>query len=213
MEREKFKCPGCGEEIMMDIHEFVDVSEEPSYKEKVMNGSFFLAKCPKCGDETLAEYPMMYMDPAKKLTVYMVPGHDASLLDQLNSLELPESAVDSEAVFRLVRDGGELLEKILIFDGGRDDRVIELYKALVYENIKDEWPKMRREDLLYYLDESDEFFIIWDYTNALGEQLTVNLDEALYEELVREYLPVLAVSPGKYEEVNGAWLSERVEVD
>ena len=213
MEREKIKCPGCGEEIMMDIHEFVDVCVEPSYKEKVMNGSFFLAKCPKCGDETLAEYPMMYMDPDRKLTIYMAPEHDNSLLAQLNSLELPESSIDAEAVFRVVKDGGELLEKILIFDGGRDDRIIELYKALVYENIKGEWPKVRREDLLYYLDGEEDYFIIWDYTNAMGEQLTVNLDEELYGQLERDYLKSLSVPAGKYAEVNAAWLSERVDVE
>ena len=213
MEREKFKCPGCGEEIIMDIYEFVDVCEEPSYKEKVMNGSFFLAKCPKCGDETLAEYPMMYMDPSKKLTVYMAPEHDDSLLSQLNSLELPESAVDTEAIFRVVKDGGELLEKILIYDGGRDDRIIELYKALVYENIKDEWPDVHRENLLYYLEGEEDYFILWDYTNAMGEQLTVNLDDQLYEELVRDYLGALEVPAGKYAEVNAAWLAERVDVD
>ena len=197
----------------MDIHEFVDVCEEPSYKEKVMNGSFFLAKCPKCGDETLAEYPMMYMDPSKKLTVYMAPEHDDSLLSQLNSLELPESAVDTEAIFRVVKDGGELLEKILIYDGGRDDRIIELYKALVYENIKDEWPDVHRENLLYYLEGEEDYFILWDYTNAMGEQLTVNLDDQLYEELVRDYLGALEVPAGKYAEVNAAWLAERVDVD
>ena len=213
MEKEKFKCPGCGAEMTMDIHEFVDVKEDPTYKEAIMSGAFFLAECPACGEATLAEYPMMYMDPDRKLTVYMAPGHDDTLLDQLNSLELPESAVDTEAVFRVVRDGGELLEKILIADGGRDDRVIELYKALVYENIKEEWPDVRREDLLYYLDGEEDYFIIWDYTNAMGEQLTVNLDEALYQELVQDYLVALEVPAGKYAEVNADWLAERIDVE
>ena len=155
----------------------------------------------------------MYMDPSKKLTVYMAPEHDDSLLSQLNSLELPESAVDIEAIFRVVKDGGELLEKILIYDGGRDDRIIELYKALVYENIKDEWPDVHRENLLYYLEGEEDYFILWDYTNAMGEQLTVNLDDQLYEELVRDYLGALEVPAGKYAEVNAAWLAERVDVD
>ncbi len=213
MEKEKFKCPGCGTEITMDVHEFVDVKEDPAYKDAIMSGAFFLAQCPACGASTLAEYPMMYMDPDRKLTVYMAPGHDDSLLSQLNSLELPASAVDPEAVFRVVQDGGELLEKILIADGGRDDRVIELYKALVYENIKEEWPDVRREDLLYYLDGEEDYFIIWDYTNAMGEQLTVNLDEALYQELVQDYLAALEVPAGKYVEVNATWLASRIDVE
>lgn len=213
MERETFKCPGCGHEITANLREFVDAAADPQYKEQIMTGEFFLLKCPECGEQTLAEYPVMYMDPDKKLNVYMAPGHEPALLDQLNSLELPEADIDEEAVFRVVSDGGQLLEKILICDGGRDDRVIELYKALVYENIKEEWPRTRREDILYFLDDEGDYFIIWDYTNAAGEQLTVNIDEELYEELKRDYLPALAVPAGKYAEVDAAWLSERVDVE
>ena len=213
MEKEKIKCPGCGHEIIMNLHEFVDVTTDPDYKEQIINGQFFTVKCPECGDETLAEYPIMYMDPSKKLTVYMAPGHDDSLLEQLNSLELPESDLDDEAVFRVVEGGAELLEKLLIFECGRDDRVIELYKALVYENIKDEWSHIRREDLLFFLDGEEEYFIVWDYTNAAGEQLTVNLDEELYDKLKDEYLPALAVPAGKYVEVDYRWLETKVQVE
>lgn len=215
METEKIKCPGCGYEMTASIHEFVDVTTDPDYKEKIINGTFFLNKCPKCGDETLAEYPFMYMDPSKKLTIYMSPEYDEGLLEQLNSLELPESDLDEDAVFRVVEDGAELLEKILIFDSGRDDRVLELYKALVYENIKEDWGHIRRKDLLYFNDEnsSEDFFIVWDYTNAEGEQLTVNIDEELYSALEKDYGDALKVPAGKYAKVDAGWLAERVDVE
>lgn len=99
MEKEKFKCPNCEHEITMNLNEFVDVSTDPEFKEKIMNGEFFLIKCPECGDETLVEYPVMYMDPDKKLTIYMAPEHEADLLEQLNSLEVPEGDLDEEADF------------------------------------------------------------------------------------------------------------------
>lgn len=213
MEKEKFKCPGCGQEMIKNLHEFVDVSTDPEYKTQIMNGEFFMEKCPGCGDETLAEYPFMYMDPSKKLNIYMAPGHDKELLEQLNSLELSESDLDPEAVFRVVNDGAALLEKILIFDQGRDDRILELYKALIYGNIKEDWPKVKREDLLYFVDGEEDYFIVWDYTNAAGEQLTVNIDEELYDRLTEDYSPVLEIPVGKYAEVNAAWLAERIEVE
>lgn len=213
MEMEKVKCPGCGNEMNMEIHEFVDVSTDPEYKERIMNGSLFLVKCPECGEETLAEYPVMYMDPSKKLTIYMAPGHDEGLLEQLNSLELPETEIDEEAVYRVVESGEELLEKILIYDGGRDDRLMELYKALIVENIKEEWPQVKREDLLYFLDGDEEYFIVWDFQNLAGEQMTINIDDELYDQLKRDYLPALAVPAGKYVEVNMTWLDQRIQVE
>lgn len=212
MEREIFNCPNCGEEITVHLTEFVDVSMDPDYKQQIMNGDFFLVKCPKCGDETLAEYPVMYMDPDKKLTVYMAPGHDDELLKQLNSLDIPAADVDDEAVFRVVSNSAELLEKILMADGHRDDRIMELYKAIIVENVKEEWPQIQVSDLLYFLDNGEEYFIVWDFDNALGEQLTVNIDDELYDNLKENYLSGLAIPANTYAEVNAGWLAERVDV-
>jgi len=213
MEKEKFKCQGCGAQITRQFKEFVDVTVEPQCKGQILNGQFFLTKCPRCGEATLTEYPVMYTDPSRKLTVYLAPEHDDALLAQLNSLELPEEEADPEAVFRVVNSSSDLLEKILIFDGGRDDRLIELYKALIYENLKEEFPKIKREDLLYFRNESGDFFIVWDYINAKGEQLTVNLDDTLYGQLRDQYLQFLEVPAGKYAEVDRAWLDQRVDVE
>lgn len=197
----------------MGIHEFVDVEADPELKEQIMTGELFLVKCPDCGEETLAEYPVMYMDPAKKLNIYMAPGHDEDLLMQLNSLDMPEAEVDNDAVFRVVESGEELLEKILIFDRGRDDRILELYKAIIVENIKDEWPDVHHKDILYFTDEDEDYFIIWNYANLAGEQLTVNLDEEMYAQLRDNYLPALEIPAGEYAEVNEKWLAERIDVE
>ena len=124
----------------------------------------------------------------------MVPDHEDDLLDNLNSLDVPETDLDPEAEFRLVNCSSELLEKILLRDNNRDDRVIELYKALICENIKEDWPDVTPDAILYYKEPDDEYFIIWDYVNAAGEQLTVNLDEELYEDLKTNYISAMRSS-------------------
>ena len=55
----------------------------------------------ECGAGFILEYPVMYMDPDRKLNIYMVPDHEDDILEQLNSLELPENATDPDACFRL----------------------------------------------------------------------------------------------------------------
>ena len=142
----------------------------------------------------------------------MAPEHEADLLEQLNSLEVPEGDLDEEAIFRVVGNSAELLEKILLADGGRDDRVMELYKAIIVENMKEEWPDVKIRDLLYFFDNGEEYFIIWDYDNAAGEQLTVNVDDELYTQLKDDYLAALAIPANKYAEVNDKWLAERIDV-
>ncbi|MGF6376039.1 ribosomal protein S27E [Clostridiales Family XIII bacterium PM5-7] len=215
MNNEKLVCENCGNEMIINLNEFVDVTTDPIYKEQILNGSFFIASCAECGDETLVEYPLMYLDPSKKLTVYMAPEHEEDLLVQLNSLEIPEGDIDQEAIFRVVNNSTELLEKILLADNHRDDRIMELYKAIICENIKEELPTVQPHDLLYYKDEeeNEEYFIIWDYERPEGEKLTINVDDELYEELKEKYLPALETEPNKYAEVNGLWLADKIEVE
>ncbi len=213
MEKNKIKCPNCGEEIIVHVKEFVDVATDPQYKEQILNGTFFLARCPECGDETLMEYPIMYIDGDKKLNIYMAPEHDEDLLKQLNSLEIPYGDTDNDAVFRVTSGCDALIEKILIAEGNRDDRIIELYKTLLAESLAKELPGVNSSQFLYYIDDEEEFFIIFGYDNEEEEQLTVPFDEELYKELVDNYLDALDIPANQYAEVNSAWMEERIEHD
>lgn len=215
MNTEKLVCQNCGNEMLVNLNEFVDVSTDPIYKEQILDGTFFLVSCSECGDETLVEYPIMYMDPNKKLNVYMAPEHEEDLLEQLNSLDVPEGDIDGDAIFRVVGNSAELLEKILLADGGRDDRIMELYKAIICENIRDEWPTVQPGDLLYFKDEEEheEYFIVWDFDNPDGEKMTINVDDELYDELKSKYLTTLELEPNKYAEVDEQWLAEKIEVE
>ena len=208
MEREMLNCPNCDMEIGFRPLEFVDVSTDPDYKEKIMNGQFFLVKCGECGAEIMVEYPVMYMDPEKKLNIYMAPDHEDDLLDQLNSLDVPECDEDKDAIFLLVSSPTELLEKILLADGGRDDRIMELYKAIVVENLREDFPQVVPQDLLYYIDGEEEYLIVWDFDNEDGEQLTISVEEDLYQDLYDDFAEALAIPANKYAEVDAVWLAD-----
>ena len=211
MENKKIVCPKCGEMINVHIKEFVDVTTDPVYKEQMLNGTFFLAKCPECGDETLMEYPLMYIDSEKKLNIYMSPEHEDDLLEQLNSIQVPYGEEEDEAVFRVTSGCDALLEKILIAEKNRDDRVIELYKLIVAESLKEELPGISSAQFLYYYEGNEEFFIIFGYDNEDEEQLTVPFDEELYRELEKDYKDDLYIPPNQYAEVNADWMKEHIE--
>ena len=190
-------CPNCEENIKVPMNEFVDVVENPEYKEQIIEGEFFLNRCGNCGDHVLVEYPLMYMDPDKKLNVYMAPAHEEDLLDQLNSLDVPGADLDSESQFRLTSNGLNLMEKILIFERGRDDRILELYKFIIWEDVKEQWDDLEQGDLLFMFDDE--------------EKLTIPIDDELYSELEENYFEALSIPPGKYAEVDQEWISERFE--
>lgn len=210
---EKIKCPGCGHMIETQLQDFTDAAESPQDKEKIKSGEFFMVECSECGEKIFAEHPLMYTDSEKDLHIYLAPEHEDDLLEELNGIPLPEDIPASEGIFRVVSDGAALLEKIMIFDAGRDDRVMELYKAMAFEMLKEDWPKIIRENLLYASDDDEgEFIIVWDYVNAAGEQLTMEFDEELYGRLEADYGAALSLPKGEYAEVNAEWLAERIDV-
>lgn len=205
------ECPNCGQFLQIPQNEFVDVKENPEYKERIIDGSFFLHPCEDCGDMVLIEYPMMYMDPDKKLNIYMAPDHEEDLIHQLNSLDVPPQALDEEMVFRLVPNGLSLMEKILMWEAGRDDRALELYKFVIWDQVQAEWPEIQPGDLLYMFDEDGEYFVIWPSDNGRGEKLTVPVDQAMYEEILEDYMDVMEIPAGKYAEVDQYWIGRRFQ--
>lgn len=214
VENHVIKCSNCHEDMAIGLSEFIDVTGDEELKEKILTGEFFLVKCNHCGDETLIEYPFMYTDSDAKLTVYVAPDHDKSLLDQLNSLDIPITDEQKEWHYRVVSSGQELIEKVCIFDSNRDDRVIELYKILVYEQLKEEWPSVLPSRLYYYSETDKEFFVIWDSNSTPGsEKLTVVIDDNVYNHLAEDYKFYLDIEPGKYAEINQDWIKTIVDVD
>jgi hypothetical protein len=103
------------------------------------------------------------------------------------------------------------MEKILIAEGGRDDRIIELYKFIVWDGVKEEWPDLEEGDLLYMFEDDEEFLVVWPSENGDGEKLTMSFDEELYDELAENYSEVMSIPSGKYAEVNQRWIGERFE--
>ena len=203
------ECPNCGEKINVNMEEFVDVTENPEYKAAIIEGDFFMRECPGCGQNIMVEYPVMYMDPSRKLNIYMAPDHEDDMLEHMNSLEIHEPEIDEEAIFRLTSSGIQLMEKILIAEHGRDDRLIELYKFVLWDNVKEEWPELEYGDLLYMFDEDGEYLVIWTSENEAEEKLTIPIEEELYDDLKSNYMEMLAIPPNEYAEVDLNWIGER----
>ena len=119
-------CPKCGQTEEITVYRSINTADDPSLKEKVRNGSLFLWKCPHCGTVNLARYETLYHDPEKKLMLWMVPDGKISEA-QMQAITNHTKAMGGYTL-RLVRDMGELMEKVLIFDAGLDDLAVELCK-------------------------------------------------------------------------------------
>ena len=116
-------CSRCGESHAVTTYPSINVAQDPDLKARVRDGSLFVWECPHCGARNLLKYQTLYHDPAEKLMVWLLPG-DA---------EPPQAVVDAVKelegyTLRLVREVGDLVEKVNIHACGLDDVLVEMCK-------------------------------------------------------------------------------------
>lgn len=127
-------CCQCGKPFDIDAPEAVNVSENHSYKEKILSGEAFMHNCPHCGALNLVRFRMLYHDPDQRLMIWLIPEdsltpEDKVKLDQsMKALWASLKEGLQDYTFRRVEDPGSLIEKLLIFDCGLEDTAIEMCK-------------------------------------------------------------------------------------
>ena len=176
----------------MDAVPSVDVSADPSVKEKVLSGELFTWTCPSCGEVNLVKYPLMYHDPAHRLLLVLL---DASISAE---------AVPDGYCARRVRSVGELIEKIKIADCGLDDMVVEMCKRITSE-------EMQRPgiELKFLKTEGADNDMIFTYPDK-GEMQLVAVGFNVYEDCagILQRNPRIRASATGLVTVDPAWLAK-----
>ncbi len=119
----KIKCERCGLEQTFIIWESLNVTLDPGQKRELLEGKFTYFICKNCQWSSRIVYPLLYHDMGKRFMIWLWTGSNDPTNEQLLDFRLVSSYQ-----YRLVTSIEELIEKILIFDQGLDDRIIEMYK-------------------------------------------------------------------------------------
>jgi hypothetical protein len=67
-------CPKCGAHFIIQLQTVLDVGEDPTLKEKVLQGQINYAQCPQCQSGGMLNSPLLYHDPQKELLVSYMPA-------------------------------------------------------------------------------------------------------------------------------------------
>ena len=116
-------CSRCGGKHSVETYPSINVALNPDLKTRVQDGSLFVWECPYCGARNLLKYQTLYHDPAEKLMVWLLPGDaepPAQVADAVKELD--------GYTLRLVREVGDLVEKVKIHACGLDDVLVEMCK-------------------------------------------------------------------------------------
>lgn len=66
-------CPNCGHQFTTPVHAIIDVSQDPTAKQRFLSGQLNMAVCPRCGAGGALSTPFVYHDPDKELLFAYTP--------------------------------------------------------------------------------------------------------------------------------------------
>ena len=181
-------CSKCSKEFNSSQLRSVNVAEHPELKGKIMDGTFFLHKCPYCGSLELDGGDFLYHDPA------------AHILIALYSRDLSSEGLEGYTC-RLVSSVGDLMEKIKIYDAGLNDIAMEICKFVTMQDLGKDL------QLRFYKMEGSDGEIILAYPEK-GQMQMLEIGQRVYSDAVgiMERTPELSRAASGLVKVDQDWL-------
>ena len=215
---ENVTCPYCHIQHQFQKWLLIDTGSDLGIADEVRNGELFKFVCPSCKSSYDMNYPFAYHDPENSLLIMYANNRDdyenARLI--LSGEKRSENEGINEILSRqgykkrLVFGREEFYEKLLLFDRGLDDGVMEIVK-LVYG---DKLARTQKEDLFdairYFKDDNNDdgvFFLMKNGQRA-GK---INIDEKIYDWVIGNYFDSIVEKISNAFIVNFFWARDVVQ--
>lgn len=141
-------CSKCDKENRYEDYSCVG----PDQRESIIDDSIMTYTCPHCGEKTFLKHPLTYIDPVHHFIVQY--GQDKEQffhgVEQLRTAPLYK-----DYIFRYTDSWLSFKEKIMILENDRDDRLMELYKLALKNELDEEMPSL----FLFNKEEEKELMI------------------------------------------------------
>lgn len=196
-------CKKCGRPTEIDVRQSINVALDPELKARVKDGSLFVWECPYCGHHNLAVYQTLYHDPDARLMVWLLPG-DA---------QPPQQVADAVKqldgyTLRMVREVGDLIEKVNLHDAGLDDCVLEMCKWVTRRELAQKTPEAMDARLRFLRTEGADNELVMAFP-LNGQMQVVNIGFNVYEDargiLARN--PSVKAPEG-FAQIDSAWVEQ-----
>ena len=196
-------CNYCQKSTEVEVRPSINVALDPDLKARVKDGSLFVWECPYCGHRNLAKYQTLYHDPDAKLMVWLLPGAD----------EPPKAVADAVKelegyTLRLVREVGDLVEKVNVHDAALDDTVLEMCKWVTRRELAAKNPEAANAALRFLrLEGADNDLVMAFPLN--GQMQVVNIGFNVYEDARGILSRNPSVKPAEgFAQVDAAWIDQ-----
>ena len=199
----KITCPKCKGFFEKELDTVIVKQNSERFLEEDLD--FTHLTCPSCSHEFIFNYNFAYLDEDKKFLVVHDPKFEEkkARLAFISSLALVDRLKKDELdayELRITSTYDNLREKILIFEDGYSDKLIELSKYFLLES----------EDFAYKFEDVRDFYYKGDgefiLTNKASMTLKFSLPMPIYELLGQKFADKLSLD--KSYMVNRSWAVE-----
>jgi len=196
--KEDCVCPHCNNGFKTNLYHSINVSLNSSLKTKLFKGEINGVTCPTCKKEIVVATPLLYHDMNNRLWL-QVTWEDEEDWKQVeeNYRNFLTKIITGHPIFarlgpkeemykrRLVFGYEQLAEKVVIFDSGLDDRVIEYLKFLYLGSLDPkEKPTVGALRILFQCIEGNKFMFVFLNSNSGPKYFTI--DRKPYDEITEE---------------------------
>lgn len=196
---QQIACLKCKKKSDFEFYGSINTMLDPTLKQRVKNFDIFKFICPHCGSEQFVNYSFLYHQMEDKLMIFYCQDEEevakvrslyADDFDTALNAQGERETIDTTGYRRRIVIGADnLVEKIRIFDAGLDDRLVEIYKVLLYGQMQAELAAMPGGDAVddvfvdEQLDGSLNFVFVAD-GRAVG---AVAFSQDVYEVIANQY--------------------------
>lgn len=212
--KEKFTCNKCNFEQDVNIFPYINFNENPDYYDLVKNLSIFKVECQNCKNNVYIKYDCMFLNEDKKYILYVLSNKEMinSFRNQIryiveSSLNSDDKYNFDEYTSRLVFNYNELIEKLIIFELGLNDKIIEILKYGLYKNKINTSTKF---DTVYFdglNGMSLEFVLLSSTNNDDFEKFGLNIEH--YNKLTDQLLKIKSYDEF-FTEINKDWVEQQL---
>lgn len=205
-------CPKCHDNFEKEVWQSINVTIDPDLKKELKDYKFFLHTCPKCGFEFVSYYNFLYHDMENQFMVSLCDD----LIEMSRVIDVFEESKGELAKYgstikdtrvRVTTDERIFREKILLFENGFDDRIVEIYKLITIMNAY----KMSEKcgllvETIYGIDRDSLDFAL----KRIGKKKDFfgNLSVKVYENIKKDYEKQI-INEDDYL-INAAWAIEKI---
>ena len=196
-------CKNCNKQTEVELRQSINVALDPELKARVKDGSLFVWECPYCGQRNLALYQTLYHDPDAKLMVWLLPGQAQPPQAVANAVKELEGYT-----LRIVREVGDLIEKVNLHDAGLDDTVLEMCKWVMRRELADKNPDAADAKLRFLRMEGADNELVMAFP-LNGQMQVINVGFNVYEDARGILMRNPSVKPADgFAQVDAAWIEQ-----